>query len=135
MVPGRLVNVRLSPGIDRNLFGKVRPIPVVGARGLLPQGFQPFFRRRIPPDIEPKSVESRAEVLDLGFCSDLFSSADLSLELRPHQSGQQPDNRDHHQNFKKSETFFLLSHRFFHNASLHSLKRNIRNTRHSEQDR
>src|SRR6185312_7603165 len=52
MIAGKLVNVRMAPGVVGDILLEVRTLPVVRAVGFHAQGLQTLLRRRIDTRIE-----------------------------------------------------------------------------------
>src|ERR1700687_6210801 len=99
----RTIDVAVPPGIvGHDAAPQIRPVPagrVVAAR----QRGEAFIGVGITPKIEIIEIERAGKAFDLDFRGLGFGLAEIAEYPRSDQRHDQPDDRDHHENFDQRE--------------------------------
>src|SRR5580704_11590551 len=105
VLAGVVINIRVFPGIDADVFVGIRPLPVVGVLRLDAQRLQALFSGGIDSGIEFVRSQSRHVRIDLSPRRNSLAALRLADHLGQHQGGEER-NDDHHHHFDQRHTSF-----------------------------
>src|SRR4030042_456286 len=65
LLPWTFIDIRLSPGVNRNFFRKIGTVPFFNSRRFFPKDLQSLLRGGVPPYVESECIESCTKKLNL----------------------------------------------------------------------